>query len=91
MHRAAGSVQRPERARAARFRFDRHRREFLTTHALARVALSHAHPLPPDAWSFSFNPYGKPSPIPECSLPLSRSTVDVDLEVPVDFIGLFFR
>ncbi len=62
-----------ERARAARFRFDRHRREYLATHALARVALSHAHPLPPDAWSFSFNPYGKPSPIPECGLRFNQS------------------
>jgi 4'-phosphopantetheinyl transferase len=53
-----------ERTRAARFRFDRHRREYLATHALARVALSHAHPLPPHAWSFSANQYGKPSPIP---------------------------
>jgi len=53
-----------ERARAARFRFARHRREFLATHALTRVALSHAHPLPPHAWSFSVNQYGKPSPIP---------------------------
>ncbi|MGD0741290.1 MAG: 4'-phosphopantetheinyl transferase superfamily protein [Terracidiphilus sp.] len=73
-----------ERARAARFRFDRHRREFLTTHALARVALSHAHPLPPDAWSFSFNPYGKPSPIPECGLRFSQSN---SLELTVCLIA----
>ncbi len=73
-----------ERARAARFRFDRHRREFLATHALTRVALSHAHPLPPDAWSFSFNPYGKPSPIPECGLRFSQSN---SLELAVCLIA----
>ncbi len=53
-----------ERARAARFRFARHRLEFLATHALTRMALSHAQPLPPQAWRFSVNKYGKPSPIP---------------------------
>jgi 4'-phosphopantetheinyl transferase len=62
-----------ERARAARFRFARHRREYLATHALARVALSHVHPLPPHAWSFSVNQYGKPSPIPECGLRFNQS------------------
>jgi 4'-phosphopantetheinyl transferase len=62
-----------ERARAARFRFDRHRREFLAMHALARVALSHAHPLSLDAWRFTVNEYGKPSPVPECGLSFNQS------------------
>lgn len=62
-----------ERARAARFRFDIHRREFLATHALMRVALSHAYPLPPQAWSYTLNPYGKPSPLPECGLRFNLS------------------
>jgi len=69
-----------ERARAARFRFDRHRREFLATHALTRVALSHAHPLPPHAWRFSVNKYGKPSSIPECGLRFNQSN-SVELAV----------
>lgn len=69
-----------ERARAARFRFARHRREFLATHALTRVALSHAHPLPPHAWSFSLNPYGKPSPVPQCGLRFNQSN-SVELAV----------
>ena len=62
-----------ERARAARYRFARHRLEFLATHALTRVALSHHHPLPPDAWRFSVNKYGKPSPTPECGLHFNQS------------------
>ena len=69
-----------ERARAARFRFARHRREYLATHALTRVALSHAHPLPPHAWSFSVNKFGKPSPIPECGLRFNQSN-SVELAV----------
>jgi 4'-phosphopantetheinyl transferase len=69
-----------ERAHAAKFRFDRHRREFLATHALTRVALSHAHPLPLYAWRFSVNKYGKPSPIPECGLRFNQSN-SVELAV----------
>jgi 4'-phosphopantetheinyl transferase len=42
------------------FKFDRHRREYLATHALARIALSHHHPLPPTAWRFQSNEFGKP-------------------------------
>ena len=71
-----------ERVRAGRFRFDRHRREFLATHALARVALSHAHPLPPQSWRFSANKYGKPSPVPECGLRFNQSS-SVELAVCV--------
>ena len=74
-----------ERACAARFRFDRHRREYLATHALTRVALSHAHPLPPHAWSFSVNQYGKPSPIPECGLRINQSN---SVELAVCLISL---
>jgi 4'-phosphopantetheinyl transferase len=69
-----------ERARAARFRFDRHRREYLASHALARNALSHAHPLPPYAWNYSVNAYGKPAPIPECGLRFNQSN-SVELAV----------
>ena len=69
-----------ERERAARFRFDRHRREYLASHALARNALSHAHPLPPYAWNYSVNAYGKPTPIPECGLRFNQSN-SVELAV----------
>jgi 4'-phosphopantetheinyl transferase len=73
-----------ERARAPRFRFARHRIEFLATHALTRVALSHAHPLAPQAWSFSVNEYGKPSPVPECGLHFNQSN---SLELAVCLIA----
>jgi 4'-phosphopantetheinyl transferase len=62
-----------EREHAARFRFDRQRREYLASHSLARIALSHAHPLPPHTWNYSVNAYGKPSPIPECGLCFNQS------------------
>lgn len=73
-----------ERARAARFRFARHRIEFLATHTLTRVALSHAHPLPPHAWSFSVNKYGKPSPTPDSHLHFNQSN---SLELAVCLIA----
>ena len=62
-----------ERARAARLQPVRRRRQFLATHALTRVALSHGHPLSPQSWSFSRNEYGKPSPLPECGLRFNQS------------------
>ncbi len=62
-----------ERARAARFRFERGRREYLATQALARAALSHNHPLPPEAWSFRTNAYGKPAAEPDCGLRFNLS------------------
>jgi 4'-phosphopantetheinyl transferase len=62
-----------ERARAARLQPVRRRRQFLATHALTRVALSHGRALPPQSWRFSRNEYGKPSPIPECGLRFSQS------------------
>lgn len=73
-----------ERARAARFRFARHSLEFLATHALTRVALSHAHSLPPQAWNFSVNKYGKPFPDPECGVHFNQSN---SLELAVCLIA----
>ncbi len=69
-----------ERARAARFRFEKHRREYIATHALTREALSHAHPLPSHSWRFSCNKFGKPSPVPECGLRFNQSN-SVELAV----------
>jgi 4'-phosphopantetheinyl transferase len=69
-----------ERERAARFHLARHRHEYLASHALARNALSHSHPLPPRDWSYSVNEYGKPAPIPECGLSFNQSN-SVELAV----------
>jgi 4'-phosphopantetheinyl transferase len=54
-----------ELARAARFKFDRNRRESIATRALARTALSHNLPLPPEAWRYVLNAHGKPSVDPD--------------------------
>jgi 4'-phosphopantetheinyl transferase len=62
-----------ELARWQAFKFDRHAREFLATHALARIALSHHHPLAPQAWRFALNSYGKPTTDPECGLRFNLS------------------
>jgi 4'-phosphopantetheinyl transferase len=54
-----------ERKRWQTFRHERHRREYLTTRILVRTALSHYHPLAPEAWRFQLNSRGKPSIHPD--------------------------
>jgi 4'-phosphopantetheinyl transferase len=49
-----------ERERQQRFRFEKHRHQFLVSHALVRVVLSRYVPLPPAHWRFSTNAYGRP-------------------------------
>ncbi len=49
-----------EQQRYARFRFERHRRQFLAAHALVRTTLSRYAPLPAGAWQFETNAYGRP-------------------------------
>lgn len=49
-----------ERERHQRFRFERHRRQFLVSHALVRVTLSRYAPVAPEAWSFVTNEFGRP-------------------------------
>jgi len=74
-----------ERARATRFKFERHRCEYIATHALTRAALSRAHPMPPQSWGFSCNEFGKPSPVPECGLGFNQSN---SLELAVCLVAL---
>lgn len=50
-----------ERQRATRFRFDRHRREYVVAHALLRVVLSRNADVAPQDWQLIFNEHGKPS------------------------------
>lgn len=49
-----------ERERAARFRFEGHRRAWIVAHALVRSALSHYAPVPPEAWTFRSERRGRP-------------------------------
>ena len=62
-----------ELARWQSFRFDRHRREYLTTRALVRTALSYYHPRAPEAWRFELNVHGKPRVEPDCDLRFNLS------------------
>ncbi|MGA2250003.1 4'-phosphopantetheinyl transferase family protein [Terracidiphilus sp.] len=74
------------------FRFERHRREYLATRLLVRTALSHYHPLPPHAWKFQANPYGKPAIDPDCGLRFNLSNcaelvvclIGKDIELGID-------
>lgn len=55
------ALQTPEeRARTARYVFERHRHEHLMTRALVRTVLSHYVDRPPAAWRFRANEYGRP-------------------------------
>ena len=49
-----------ESARAARFHFERDRRQFLVAHALLRAALSCFRAVAPSAWRFALGPHGRP-------------------------------
>lgn len=62
-----------ERDRCGRFKFERHRREYLLTRALARTVLSHYLPVTPADWRFSANAYGKPETDPPCGLRFNLS------------------
>ncbi|MGA2048284.1 MAG: 4'-phosphopantetheinyl transferase superfamily protein [Terracidiphilus sp.] len=62
-----------ERVRWQAFKFDRHRREYLATHALVRCALSQHRALPPEAWRFQLNAYGKPAIEQRCGLRFNLS------------------
>jgi len=50
-----------ERARLERFKFDRHRREYLATRAVGRAALSAYAEVAPGDWRFEAGEHGKPA------------------------------
>jgi 4'-phosphopantetheinyl transferase len=49
-----------ERERHLRFRFEKHRLQFLVSHALVRTTLSRYAPVAPEAWRFVTNAHGRP-------------------------------
>ena len=53
-----------ERAKAARFAFERHRRQHIAAHALKRLMLSAVAPRPPQCWMFETAARGKPRVAP---------------------------
>lgn len=55
-----------ERACACRFVFAADRERYVVSHALVRQILSQYSPLPPEAWQFVTNAYGKPMIAPGC-------------------------
>lgn len=69
----AALLSEDERTRWQRFRFEKHRREFLATHALLRSALSHYAARPAAEWRFAANEYGKPALEPACGFEFNVS------------------
>ncbi len=55
-----GLLSAEELDRHQRFRFEKHRHQFLVSHALVRVTLSRYAPVASTAWRFSTNAYGRP-------------------------------
>lgn len=87
-----------ERARAARFRFDRDRHSYIAAHALLRAMLSRRVPTAPADWRFTTNPQGKPEAVmppgwPRLRVNLSHTrglvavalTVDRDVGIDVEW------
>jgi 4'-phosphopantetheinyl transferase len=69
----AALLSEDERVRWQRFRFERHRREYLATHSLLRSALSHYVARPAAEWRFTANEFGKPAIEPACGLEFNVS------------------
>lgn len=86
-----------ERERLERFRFEKHRHEYLCTRALVRSTLSRYAPVAPAEWSFGANRYGcpyiaGPPVLPRLRFNLSNTlglvaclvALDVDIGVDVE-------
>jgi 4'-phosphopantetheinyl transferase len=63
--KAAWCLSAAEHERAARFVFERDRLAYTAAHGLLRRMLTEFHQLPPLAWQFSNNAYGRPQLDPE--------------------------
>jgi len=72
---ALRSLSSDERARAARFVFDEHRRRYQIAHGALRALLGEQLGVEPGALSFATSPHGKPSLPPEfdCAFNMSHS------------------
>ncbi len=55
-----GLMNPEERAKQARFYFEKDRHRYLVTRALVRTVLSRYAPIAPEAWTFITNEYGRP-------------------------------
>ncbi len=62
-----------EAERAAGFRFEEHRHEFLVTRALVRTTLSEYREVAPADWRFAKGEYGRPAITPPCGLHFNLS------------------
>ncbi len=60
-----GILSSGEREKQRRFHFERHRRQYLVSHALVRLTLSRYAPVAPQEWSFRTNAYGRPEVLGE--------------------------
>lgn len=61
-----------ERDRAGRFRREHDRRAYIAGHALVRAMLSRCAPVPPAAWRFAANAYGRPEILRQAGTPPLR-------------------
>lgn len=73
-----------ERARQARFRFDRDQRRYLVTRALVRTVLSRYAPVRPEDWAFSEGPSGRPA----IATPQTASALEFNISHSADLVML---
>ena len=71
--KCAALSSKDELSRMERLRSKENRQEYLVAHALLRTALSHVRPVPPEAWRFCANSYGKPQIEPDCGVRFNLS------------------
>lgn len=62
-----GVLSPQEREQQQKFYFEKHRRQYLVSHALVRLTLSRYAPVRPEAWTFRTNAYGRPEVVGEGS------------------------
>jgi len=73
-----------ERAKRARFRFERDQRRYLVTRVLARTVLSRYQAVPPEDWVFSAGPHGRP----QISAPRLEPALEFNIAHSADLVLL---